>query len=77
MMRQQARLALLPEANHDELARQDFVFGLKSFVANELAPGCRTIYEERVKPAFQTTSGRGPDRHEIRRLMARSRTIRS
>ena len=69
MMRQQAGHELLPEANHDELARQDFVFGLKRFVANELAPGCRTIYEERVKPAFQTKTDRGPDRHEIRRLM--------
>ena len=70
MMRQQAIHALLPDANHDELARQDFVFELKSFVANALAPGCRTIYEERVKPAFQTKSGRGPNRHEIRRMMS-------
>jgi len=69
MMRQQAGHGLLPQSNHDELARQDFVFGLKSFVANELAPGCRTIYEERVKPPFETKSGRAPNRHEIRHLM--------
>ena len=70
MMNQQNDHPMLPKADHNELARQDFVFSLKQFVADELASGNRALYQGRVKPALEKEHGRGPNRHEIRRRLA-------
>ena len=61
---------LLPRANHDELARQDFVHSLKLHLATRVAPGNKHVYERRAKPRFEQQAGRLPkDRHEVRHVM--------
>ena len=61
---------LLPRANHDELARQDFVHSLKLHLATRVAPGNKQVYERRAKPRFEQQAGRPPkDRHEVRHVM--------
>ncbi len=68
----QAQHGVLPEASHDEAARQSFVFGFAKHVMNEVTPGNRAAYENRVEPDFRRREGRSPaDRHEIRRAMER------
>lgn len=68
----QAQHGVLPEANHDEAARQSFVFGFAKHVMNDVTPGNRTAFERRVEPAFRKAEGRKPrDRHEIRKAMER------
>ena len=61
---------LLPRANHDELARQDFVHSLKLHLATRVAPGNKQVYERRAKPRFEQQAGRLPkDHHEVRHVM--------
>jgi ubiquinone/menaquinone biosynthesis C-methylase UbiE len=61
---------LLPQATHDELARQSFVHSLKVHLASHVSPGNKKVYEQRVKPRSERESGRPPkDRHEVRRFM--------
>jgi len=61
---------ILPQATHDELARQSFVQSLKVHLASKVSPGNKVVYEERVKPAFEHQHRRPPqDRHEVRRAM--------
>ena len=61
---------ILPQTTHDELARQSFVQSLKVHLASKVSPGNKTVYEERVEPAFEKQHGRPPkDRHEVRRVM--------
>ena len=62
----------LPEATHDEFARQEFVKSFKLHVATQIAPGNKVIYEKRVRPSFEKKHGRAPkDRHEVRGVMQR------
>jgi len=68
----QAQHGVLPEASHDEAARQDFVFGFSKHVLSSVVPGNRVAYEHRVGPDFEKREGRTPrDRHELRHAMAR------
>lgn len=61
---------ILPEATHDELARQSFVQSLKVYLASGVSAGNKVVYEELVKPVFERQHGRPPqDRHEVRRAM--------
>lgn len=61
----------LPRPSHDELSRQNFVKSLKLHLATRVAPGNRIIYEARIRPAFESRSGRPPaDAREVRSLMA-------
>ncbi len=61
--------AMLPQPNHDELARQQFVHSLKQYVAAHVSPGNRAIYEQRLKPQFEQEHQRSPEtRHEVRQL---------
>lgn len=65
------RHELFPEADHDDIARFDFLANLNGFLAGSLAPKVRTAYEQEVKPAFEKQQGRAPkDRHEVRKAMA-------
>lgn len=64
--------AILPSATHDELSRQEFVKSFKYFLATNVSPGNKRIYEERVKPAFEKKHGRAPkNRHEVRKAMTK------
>ncbi len=61
---------VLPWATHDELARQNFVQSLKIYLAGEVSPGNKVVYEKRVKPAFERQHGRPPrDRRDVRQMM--------
>lgn len=69
-MDKQFRHAMLPQAIHDEQARQNFAVSLKKHIAKSIAPGNRKIYEEEVKPKFERENQRSPqNRHEIRKIM--------
>ena len=61
---------LLLQANHDELARQNFVQSLKLHLATKVSPGNKVVYEQQAKPRFEKEAQRPPkDRHEVRRVM--------
>jgi SAM-dependent methyltransferase len=63
---------LLPEATHDELARQEFVKSFKYYLASHVSPDNKKVYEEHVRPAFEKKHGRPPkDRHEVRKEMVK------
>lgn len=63
---------LLPQATHDERARQEHVGAVRRHLAARVVPGHRVIYERRVLPQLRRELGRDPvDRHEIRRGMQR------
>ena len=67
-MKKQAIHDMLPLATHDEAARQDFVFALRKEVIFESRVGNRTVYDKRVRPAFEKRHGRVPkDRHEVQK----------
>ena len=57
---QQAVHPMLPVANHDEAARQDFVFSLRQEVVFHAKTGSRKVFETRVEPAFRKQMGRAP-----------------
>jgi ubiquinone/menaquinone biosynthesis C-methylase UbiE len=62
--------AMLPQPTHDELARQQFVHSLKEYVATQISPGNRMLYEQRLKPKFEREHQRSPETYqEIRQLM--------
>ena len=69
---EQNKHAVLPEPNHDELARQQFVRSFKEHLVAQVHPGNRLAYENRVKPVFAKEHGREPEsRFEIRDVMTR------
>lgn len=69
-MNQQFNHAILPQATHDELARQNFVQSLAAHINNQIGPGNKVIYEKVAKPRFEREHQRPPkDRHEIRVTM--------
>ncbi len=69
-MKQQFRHAMLPPETHDELARDGFLVSLKALLTSDILQGNRTIYDGRVKPAFERAHKRAPqNRHEVRRVM--------
>ena len=57
----QADHALLPDATHDEGAREDFCASLRKMFTTELFTGTRTIYTEKLLPQFERTHGRKPE----------------
>lgn len=69
-MDKQFKHRILPEANHDELARQNFVRSLKTHLAKNMSPGIQTLYETEVKPRFEKEHQHPPqNRHQIRTEM--------
>lgn len=61
---------MLPQANHDELAGQQYVQALKVHVSSQITSGNHKIYNGVARPAFEREHKRAPNtRHEIRRLM--------
>jgi SAM-dependent methyltransferase len=50
--------------NRDELGRQHFVSGLRSFILNDMAAGMAQAYEKRARPAFEKDAGRAPQTGE-------------
>ena len=67
---QQAPHPVLPKANADEAARQEFVKSFKGFIQSDLLPGLTPVYKTRVSKAFEQIHGRPPvDRRDIREAM--------
>ncbi|MBM3503435.1 MAG: class I SAM-dependent methyltransferase [Alphaproteobacteria bacterium] len=63
---------MMPSANHDELARQLFVLRLREYVAGDLQPANKMVFERQVEPAFERQHGRKPARRaEVRAAMER------
>lgn len=63
---------MLPEADHDEAARFDFLAQFTYHLATRVMPGNRGVYDQAVLPEFQRTQGRDfEDRHEVRQAMLR------
>lgn len=67
---QQGDHDVLPKADHDERARQEFTKSLKGFVQSGLLPGLGPVYAARAAKRFERETGRAPaDRHDIRKAM--------
>jgi ubiquinone/menaquinone biosynthesis C-methylase UbiE len=64
----QYRHDVLVEMTHDEEARQEFVRSLKLYLAQNISPGNKKVYEEKVRPQLQT-AGKEESIPEINRLM--------
>jgi SAM-dependent methyltransferase len=72
------RHALLPAAQHDEMARFDIVAHLNAHVAQHLAPKVREAYESRVLNAWRMRHGHEPaDRHEVAAAMKQDPAYRA
>ena len=52
--------AMRPEMNADEVARGEFISGMRSFILNDLAADLRVAYDSRARPAFERSVGRPP-----------------
>jgi SAM-dependent methyltransferase len=64
--------AMLPRANHDEAARQEFTATLKRHISSDVTPGNRHVAERRAVPAFRKAHGRAPaSRGELRAAIQR------
>lgn len=69
-MDEQFKHPMLPQATHDELARQNFVKSLKLHIARTISPGNKIIYEKVALPRFEQEHQRSPqNRHEIRGIL--------
>jgi SAM-dependent methyltransferase len=61
---------MLPQANHDELARQQFIQSMKKYIFTKMAPGNKLLYEKVAKPKFEREHQRPPqNRFEIKQVM--------
>jgi ubiquinone/menaquinone biosynthesis C-methylase UbiE len=68
-----AKHEVFPEANHDEVARLNFLTHLNVHLSAHVLPGVRSVYEREVKPKFIEENGRDPEtRHEIRHAMLKN-----
>ncbi|HBB32200.1 MAG TPA: SAM-dependent methyltransferase [Cyanobacteria bacterium UBA8803] len=62
--------AVFPEANHDEIARYNFLANLNRHLASVVAPGNKIAYEKRVRPQFQQECDRDlATRQEVHEAM--------
>ena len=69
-MSEQLQHALLPIANRDEAARQDFITALRAHMQSSLMPGNLAVYDARTKHIFAAEHGRQPaNRHEVASVM--------
>jgi ubiquinone/menaquinone biosynthesis C-methylase UbiE len=67
---QQGDHPVLPKADADERARQEFTKSLKGFVQSGLLPGLGPVFASRAARSFEREQGRAPaDRHDIRKAM--------
>lgn len=61
---------MLPDEEHDDLARERFVQALKGHIATRVSPGVRDVFEHRARPRWIDEHGSEPaDRHQIRQAL--------
>ena len=66
---------MMPETDHDEASRMNFVYAFKEHVTRNVTPGAKAVYQARIEPAFQREAARPPrDRHEVHRAMRKDGT---
>gem|GEM_PF-4828969 len=51
---------VLPEANHDEVSRLNFLTHLNVHLSANILPGVKTVYEKTVLPEFIEDTGHEP-----------------
>jgi ubiquinone/menaquinone biosynthesis C-methylase UbiE len=69
----QAEHAVLPQATHDEFAREEFCASLRKLFTTRLWPGCRELYEKQQLALFRQRHGRDPaSAAEVLELMRES-----
>jgi SAM-dependent methyltransferase len=69
----QTQHAVLPQATHDEFAREEFCGSLRKFFTETLWPGTRDVYQGQQLPAFEREHGREPaSAREVRAAMENS-----
>jgi SAM-dependent methyltransferase len=62
--------AVLPQASHDEAAREAFCATLRKFFTMELWPGVRDVYHSQMEPKFIQQHQRPPETiHEVEALL--------
>ena len=63
---------MMPQAEHDECAREHFVVDLKIYMEEDVYPVDAAVYEKKALPQFKKEHGRAPENHhEVRKLMER------
>ena len=67
-MFQQAPHRMLPQASHDQGARQDFAKGLRGYIQREVLPGLTPLYRK-VQSQAAREGVTDMDRHAIRKAM--------
>ena len=71
-MGEQLHHAMLPRANRDEAARQDFILALRGHMNATLMPGNPAVYHARTERVFVDQHGRKPaNRAEVASVMKR------
>lgn len=64
------RHAMMPELNHDEIARYNFLANLNRHLSTFVAPGNKVAFDKRVQPQFMASHGRDfVDREEVKEAM--------
>lgn len=62
--------AVLPVPTADEFARQEYVKSLKYHLATRVAPGVRSVYQNRLEPEFRARHGRAPaNRRDVKTVL--------
>jgi len=65
------------KSNKEELARQSFMMGMRTYVLHDMANGMRTAYDAKVEPAFERREGRKPqDGPEVHKALKNETSFR-
>lgn len=61
---------VFPKANHDEIARYNFLTNMNIHLSNDVLPGVKEAYEQRALPKFERENGEPPQsRQDVRKMM--------
>ncbi len=64
------RHGVFPETSHDDIARLNVLAHLNRHLSTKVMPAVKTVWDQRVGPAFETREARAPkDRHEVRKAL--------
>ncbi len=64
------RHGVFPETSHDDIARLNVLAHLNRHLSTKVMPAVKTVWDQRVCPAFETREARAPkDRHEVRKAL--------
>ncbi|GGA46857.1 hypothetical protein CYANOKiyG1_65950 [Okeania sp. KiyG1] len=57
-MNKKSAHTMIPQANHDELARQNFVKSFRNYLFGKMRNDLKLVYQETVKPQFEKENQR-------------------